>query len=229
MQVNIAKFMQDAGIEEQIYPGKRLVKRCPQPGEYKSHSVVIDWRDPDLFQIKVKAGQSGKVLPPELLKKYPVSFQSPTYVNISVKEEDLNDNEEEQDEDEEGESSASGKGGGKGQKKKKKPETEPEEKKGVLSAFSEVIEGKIPELGKVTEMVVMGMQISERAYERVLDAMTHQIEKGKVVATELLAEGGKFITRYTPPSFMKPKGNENAQYTYDREKIEPMFGAIAPR
>lgn len=232
MKVNISKFVRDAGIEEKIYPGKRIVKKCPQQGEYKSHSVVLDWRNPLILQVNVKAGQSGKDLPADLLKKYPVSFQTPTYVNISVgndtADETGNENGNEEDEGDEGdeESGKSGKGGGgKGMKKK----ADDDRKVGMASAFSKVIEGKIPEAGKITEMVVMGMQISERAFDRVFEVLTHQIEKGKIAATDLLAEAGKFVTRYTPPAFMKPKGNEDAVYKYDRNKIEPMFGVTGPR
>ncbi len=220
MQLNIKKFLADAGIEEQLYPGKRIVKRCPQPGEFKSHSVVLDWRDPDMLRLDVKPGQSGKDLPAELVRKYPVSFQTPTFVKIAIKD-DTGETAED-DEDDEGKS-ASGKGGG-GKRFKKNPE-----KVGMLQAFSKVIEGAIPEAGKITEMVVMGMQVSERAFERVMDALTSQISKGKIAATDLLAEAGKFITRYTPPSFLAPKGNEDAVYKYDRAKTEPMFGAVGPK
>jgi len=62
MQVNVKQFLEEAGITEAFYPGKRLVHSCRQPGEYKSHCVVLDWRNPDKIKIEVKAGLSGKDL-----------------------------------------------------------------------------------------------------------------------------------------------------------------------
>ena len=64
MQVNIQKFLQTCGLDEPLYPGKRVVKKLPQPGEYKSHCVVYDWRDPNKIRIEIKAGLSGKDLLP---------------------------------------------------------------------------------------------------------------------------------------------------------------------
>jgi hypothetical protein len=221
MQVNIKKFLGEAGVDEKMYPGKRAVKKCPQPGEYKSHSVVLDWRVPEVLKIDVKPGQSGKDLPDELVRKYPVCLQTPTFVKIEV----ANDAqaEDSDEEGEEGKTSSGGKGGGRKAKKRSRPA------ENMTDVFSKVIEGKIPEKGRITEMVVMGMQVSERAYERVMEVLKNQISRGKVVATDLLAEAGKFITRYTPPSFMSPKGNEDAVYKYDRQKTEPMFGATIPK
>ena len=84
MQVNIQEFLQTCGLDEPLYPGKRVVKKLPQPGEYKSHCIVYDWRDPAKIRIEVKAGLSGRDLPPKELKKYPVSFQSPTFIELDV-------------------------------------------------------------------------------------------------------------------------------------------------
>lgn len=86
MQVNIKEFLEECGLEEQLYPGKRVVKKLPQPGEHKSHCVVYDWRDPSKIRIEVKAGLSGRDLPPKELKKYPVSFQTPTAIEIDVRQ-----------------------------------------------------------------------------------------------------------------------------------------------
>ena len=47
---------------------------------------------------------------------------------------------------------------------------------------------------------------------------THQIQHAKITATELLASAGELVTKYMPPSFMKPRGDETAKYKYDREK-----------
>ena len=115
MRVNVKKFLEQAGVKEPFYPGKRLVHKMRQTGEYKSHCVVFDWRNPDQIRIEIKAGLSGRDLEPDALKYYPVSFQSPTYVNIDV----VNDNALAliqggvvDDEDEEGAQGSSGKGGG---------------------------------------------------------------------------------------------------------------------
>lgn len=84
MEVNIQEFLETCGLEEPLYPGKRVVKKLPQPGEYKSHCIVYDWRDPDKIRVEIKAGLSGRDLEPKELKKYPVSFQSPTYIELDV-------------------------------------------------------------------------------------------------------------------------------------------------
>ncbi len=86
MQVNIEEFLEQCGLDEPLYPGKKVVKKLPQPGEYKSHCIVYDWRDPDKIRVEVKAGLSGRDLDPKDLKKYPVSFQSPTYIELQVGE-----------------------------------------------------------------------------------------------------------------------------------------------
>lgn len=210
MQVHVKEFLKDIGITEPFYPGKRLVKSLRQPGEFKSHCVVFDWRDPSKIRIELKAGLSGRTLVVEKLKQYPVSFQSPTFFEIEV-----NDNEVEKEEEEGKGKSGSSSGGG--QKKKKKLS----EMNGLMSAaFADMSEGKIPDLGTMKEMVVMGMEIASEAFEAVFDKLKSQISHGKIAATELLAQAGKYITKFTPPAFMKPTGNEDAVYKYDREKNE---------
>ena len=208
MKVNVEKFLKDAGVSEPFYPGKRMVLPCQQTGEFKGHCVVLDWRVSDKIVVEVKPGLSGKTLAPERIKQYPVSFQLPTYVNIEI----VNDNEEEE---EEGSSGARGKSGGGGGKKPAKTLSGLRE---MANAFGEVVEGKIPSLGKITGMVVMGTQIAEQAFGKVFETLTNQIAHAKITATELLAQAGDFVTRYTPPSFLEPKGNEQANYKYDREK-----------
>ncbi len=154
MQVNVKQFLAETGIKEPFYPGKRIIHKCQQPGDYKSHCVIFDWRNPEKIKIEVKAGLSGRDLEPQRLKYYPVCFQTPTFVNIEV----VNDNEE-QDEEEEGK--ASGKGGSGG----KKPKKSLSDMKALASeAFGSVMEGKIPELGGIVEMVVMGTQIAAEGY-----------------------------------------------------------------
>ena len=86
MQVNIQEFLKECGLDEPLYPGKRVVKKLPQPGENKSHCVVYDWRNPDKIRVEVKAGLTGKDLPLKELKKYPVSFQTPTYIEIDTRQ-----------------------------------------------------------------------------------------------------------------------------------------------
>jgi hypothetical protein len=207
MRLNIQEFLQEAEISEAFYPGKKIVKSCRQPGDFKSHCVILDWRNPDKIRIEIKAGLSGKDLEPEQLKYYPISFQSPTFVDIEV----VNDNEEQEDEDEET-GSTKGKGGGGGQKPKKK------KKLGMADAFSSVIEGKIPELGKIVDMMIMGKEIAAEAYGNVMGTLAKQMQHAKICATELMAKAGDFVTKYTPPSFMEAKGDETATYNYDRVK-----------
>ena len=213
MHVQIREFLDHAGVEEAIYPGKRLLVKCPQPGEFKSHCVVIDWKNPALLHLEVKAGLSGHDLKPVEMKKYPVSFQARTYLEIATDQ----DNEE----DEEGRgSSGRGGGGGKAPKMKKLSESG--------GAFHRVVEGKIPELGEIKKMVVMGKEIAREAYGQVMEKLAEQIRNMKIATTDLMAEAGKFVTRYTPPAYMKSRGDEDAKYKYDRIKNEAMFGGSGP-
>jgi len=115
MKLNIKEFLKESGIKEPFYPGKRLVRQCVQTGEFKSHSVVLDWRESEKVRIDIRAGVNGLTLPNDKLKKYPVSFQSPTYVVIEVSNDDVEDEDET-----EGKKGKSG-GGGKGNKKKNRP------------------------------------------------------------------------------------------------------------
>lgn len=212
---NVKNFLKDAGITEPLYPGKRLVQACRQEGQYKSHCVVMDWREQDKLRIELKAGLSGKTLPIEDLKKYPVSFQSPTFIDIEI----VNDNDKEDDEDEEEESKGKSGGGSKGQKKGSKKDASLAEASFAMSkVFGDVMEGKVPELGEIKEMVVMGMKIAEAAYNSVIKSLAKQIAHSKVCGTELLAKANSLVTKFMPPAFMEPKGDETATYKYDREK-----------
>ncbi|MCD8498247.1 MAG: hypothetical protein LRZ85_09410 [Alphaproteobacteria bacterium] len=218
MKVNVQQFLADAGITEPFYPGKRLVQPCRQSGDFKSHCVVLDWRDPERIRIEVKPGLSGKTLAVEQVKQYPVSFQTPTFVEIEVV--DTTKSARTEDDEEEGEEGkARGKSGG-GSKGQKKGRSLSDISDFMNKAFSDIAEGKIPESGKITEMVVMGMQIAQEAFDKVFDKLTQQINHAKVATTDLLAEAGKFITRYTPPAFLQPKGNEDKVYKYDINKNE---------
>ena len=225
MLLNIKKFLKDAGILEKFYPGKRIVKHCKIPGEYKSHCVVFDWQDPETIKLVVKAGLSGKDMDTKDLKKYPVSFQSPTYVEIDVKSKKSDSDKKE--EDEEGKSGKSGKSGGGGKKPTRKKTIDDIEV--IAARFGDSAEGQIPEKGTVKEIVVMGVQIAKEAFETVMAELTKQISHSVIAATELLAKAGSMITRVQPPSFMKPKGDETASYKYDRGKnadigFKPSFG-----
>lgn len=211
MKVSVSEFLRESGIEEPFYPGKRLVQPCRQSGEYKSHCVVFDWRDPDKIVVEVKPGLSGRTLEAEKLKNYPVSFQTPTFVEVEV----LNDNEDDEDEEETKGKGKAG-GGSKGQKKKKLGEMSAL----INKAFTDIAEGRVPDLGEVTKMVVMGMEIASEAFDSVFTAFSAQIKNAQIKTTDLLGKAGKFITKYTPPSFLAPKGNEDAVYKYDVEKNE---------
>lgn len=211
MQVNIKKFLDQAGIKDSFYPGKRLVVPCAQTGEYKSHCLVLDWRDPSKILLRVKPGMSGKDLEPAKIKKYPVSLQTPTYVEIEV----INDNEDDEDSEEETSKGKSG-GSSKGQKTKKKED-------GLMAsmneAFGEALEGKIPELAKIVDMMIMGSQISAKAFGDVFNKLIKQISHLKISPTDLLAEAGQFLKKVKPPSFIEPKAGEqyDEDYKYNRE------------
>ncbi len=207
MKIKIEEFIEKTGLKEPLYPGKRMVQTCAV-GPFKSHCIVYDWRDPDQLIIEIKAGTSGHALPFKELKNYPVSFQADTHVIIEISNR----------EEEEGEG-AKGKAGGSGKRA-------PKEKKS-LTGFMQVAEGKIPDAGQIVEMVVMGKEIAMEAFGQVFEALANQIEKLKISPTDLLAKASNLITKYTPPAFMEAKGDEQATYNYDRDKIGPMFG-ISP-
>jgi hypothetical protein len=220
MLLNIKKFLKEAGITEALYPGKRLVKKCKIPGEYKSHSVIFDWRDPDKLRLEVKAGLSGKDPENKELRKYPVSLQTPTYVEIDMKSEKKSEDEE----GEEGKSSGKSGGGGKQPKMKNLEDVEM-----IAGRFGDSAEGKVPEQGTVREIVVMGLQVAKEAFETIISELAKQINHAVIATTELLAKAGELVTRVQPPSFLKPKGDETAKYKYDREKnadigFRPTFG-----
>lgn len=218
MHVNIQDFIAKAGLDEAFYPGKRVVKPFVQPGEYKSHCMVYDWREASTIRIEIRAGLSGKELEPSELAKYPVSLQSTTFFEIDVKT-GLLSRIEEEDEREDGETGKAGGGSGKSPFKKR-----------ALSSlsFSRAAEGQVASEGALSRIVVMGLEIAKEAYEKVCDKLFTQVSHAKIAATDLAAAAGKMITKYTPPAFMKPKGNENAVYKYNREKNEAMFAGTMP-
>lgn len=212
MQVNVKQFLVDADIKEAVYPGKRIVKKCKQVGEYKNHCVIVDWRDPATITIDIKPGLSGKHLAPEIVKKYPVCFQMPTHVVIDI----TNDNDSDSDDDEEGDGEKSkGKSGGGGKKPAKK---KLEDIEIIAARFGDSAEGDIPASGTIKEMVVMGVEIAKNAFGAAFSELTEQIHHAHLVMTEVLAKAADMVTRVQPPEFMEPKGNETAQYNYDRDK-----------
>ena len=210
MQVNVKQFLEQSGITEPFYPGKRLVHKCQQPGEFKSHCVVLDWRNPDTIRIEVKAGLSGRDLEISKLKNYPVSFQTPTYVDIEI----VNDNDDKEDDEEESKGK-SGKGGGGG----KKPARKLEDVAAFASeAFGKVVDAAAPEVGKIVEMVVMGTKLAQEGYANAMGALAQGMAHMKIGATDLLASAGKLVSKVEPPAFMKPKGDETVKYNYSQEK-----------
>jgi hypothetical protein len=225
MQINIKEFIEQSGLEEPFYPGKRLIKLCPQPGEYKSHCVVYDWRDPAFIRIEIKAGLSGRDMPANDLVKYPVSFQAPSFIEIDVQSGEMRSiDASSDDEDEETGSGSKGKSGG-----GKRPA---QKKKSLLSqsmaSFASAVEGLLPENGVVSQIVIMGKKIAESAYGSVLHKFVTQLEHSKISASDLMAAAGKLVTKFTPPAFLKPKGDETKVYKYNREKNEVMFSGMTP-
>lgn len=224
MQVNIKEYLNETGLEEQMYPGKRVVKKLPQPGEHKSHCVVYDWRAPDTLRIDIKAGLSGKDLNRKDLGKYPISFQAPTYLEIDTSDAH-NQNAaieatDEEEGDEEGEEGSSGKGGGGGKK--------PAMKKNMFAAFSNVVEGRIAELGEVKKLVVMGKEIAKEAFGSVMKVIAAQIKNAAVVPVNILASVTK-VTVATPGGRAL---NELAQGQIEgadvKYKPKDMFGVGGP-
>ena len=207
MRVNVKEFLNQAGVTEAFYPGKRMVHMCRQPGEFKSHCIVLDWRDPGKIRMELKAGLTGKTLEPKDLKYYPLTLQSPTYVDIEV----INDNTGSKDDEEESSSRGSASGGG-GKQPAKKPLSL------MSKAFETVTEGQIPSVGKIVDMMVMGVKVAAEKYGNVMGVLAKQMAHAKIAVTDLLAQTGDFITKYTPPSFMLPTGDEKKLYKYDREK-----------
>lgn len=200
MKVNIKDFLADADIGEALYPGKRFVKHCKQVGEFKSHCVVFDWRNPKELVVEVKPGMTGRHLAPEVTKKYPVCFQMPTYVKIAV----TNDNEDDEDEEESKGKGSQSSGGGGGKKPAKKRTLDEIEL--IAERFGSSASGKVPVLGKISEMMVMGVKIAKDALKNTFVELGRQIGHAKVSATEILSKAGSFVTRVQPPSFFKTKG-----------------------
>ena len=225
MQVSIAELVESAGFEsEEFYPGKRLVKKYQLTGQYKSHCVVMNWFDPAIVHVELKAGLTGKDLDPQDLKNYPVSFQAPTYLDIRIGNE-TNENSDKDDEsdDDDDEEEVTGKSGGGGGKKLAKKELD--EDNLALDAFGKVTEGVIPEGGAIEKFVIMGKEIAQEAFASAFENLKEQLTQTKVMAMDLMKGVADLITRATPGGGLEAKGDEAINYMYDLEKNGPMFGA----
>ena len=214
MKINLKEFLEQSKIGDSLYPGKRVVKPCTQAGEFKSHCVVFDWRNPQELLVEIKPGLTGKQVAPEMVRKYPVCFQMPTFIKIAV----TNDNSDNEDEESESGRQGSGSGSGGGGKKPARKKRSLEEIELISGRFGDSVEGKIPALGKVTEMMVMGVKIAKDAFQNTFAELSRQISNAKVSATEILAKAGNFVKRVQPPSYVQPKGDETIKYNYDRLK-----------
>lgn len=214
MQIDIQAFLNDADVQEELYPGKKIVKPCKIVGGYKNHCVVIDWRDPREIKIDVRPGLTGQQIIPEVIKEYPVCLQNPTSVKITVGNVHLlRDDDQEEDDSEDGSRGKSGSGGG------QKPIRKKLEDIALIAArFGDEAQGNIPKKGEITDMVVMGVQIAKEAFGNAFATMTNQIKHAHISATEILSQAADFVKRVTPPSYVTPKGDETINYKYDRNK-----------
>jgi hypothetical protein len=212
MRLKITDLLERLGLAaETLYWGKRLVKPLPQPGAFKSHSVVAHWVVPERIRIDLRAGLSGKTLTGKDLAQYPLPFQTETFFEFAVEDDDAKDKKD-------GKGKA-GSGGGAALRKKKDDL--------LTGFFAQAQDQSLPTHAQLARGVVMGMEIGKNALENVFDLFCQQLQAAKVLASDLLASAGKTITRYTPPPFMSPRGDEHKVYKYDRAKNETMFG-VAP-
>lgn len=219
MQVNIQELVQETGLNEQLYPGKKLVKKYVQPGEYKSHCVAFDWRSSDLLRIELKAGLTGRTMDLKDLKNYPISYQAPTYLELITS--DKNDNIEDEEDETEGKSSG-GSGG-------KKPAAKKLEESALsLNAFDKANEGEVPESGKIEKFVVMGKELAPEAFAQAFESFKEQLHQTKVMAMDIMKNVTDIIKKATPGGGLEAKGNESVKYKYDSEKTAGLFGAMSP-
>jgi hypothetical protein len=215
MKVDVKELLTSAGLEnEGFYPGKRIVRKYAQHGEYKSHCAVFEWHDGKIL-FEVKAGMTGRTLDAKELKKYPVSFQARTYLEIET----AND-------DDEGEEGSKGKSGGGG----KKPAVKKLEESGLSSmgAFSKMADGAVSTLGEVKKFVIMGKEIAKEAYAQAFENLKVQLAQTKIMAMDLMKGVSDIIHKATPGGGLAARGDEDIKYKYDAEKTAPMFGGMAP-
>lgn len=218
MQVNIQELVKETGLNEQLYPGKKLVKKYTQPGEYKSHCVTFDWRSSDLLRVELKAGLTGRNMDISDLKNYPVSYQAPTFIELIT-----NDNVENVEEEDETEGKGTSGGGG------KKPTTKKLEDSDIsLNAFDKVTEGKVAELGNIEKFVVMGKELGQEAFAQAFENFKEQLHQTKVMAMDVMKSVNNIIQKVTPGGGLEAKGDESVKYKYDSEKTAYLFGAMSP-
>ena len=211
MKVDVKDLLESAGLkDEAFYPGKRVVKKFVQHGEHKSHCAVFEWHD-DQIVVELKAGMNGRTLDAKELKKYPVSFQARTYLEIETDEE----------EDEEGSRGKSGGGG-------KKPAMKKHEESLSLGAFSKMAEGAVSTLGEIKKFVIMGKEIAREAYAQAFENLKVQLAQTKVMAMDLMKDVTNIIHKATPGGGLAARGDESIKYKYDAEKTAPMFGGLTP-
>jgi len=218
MKVNVAELLQDAGLkDETFYPGKKLVKKYPQHGEYKSHCVVFDWHDSSNLRVEIKAGMSGHTLDAKELRHYPVSFQAATYMDIKADNDD-------KEEDEDG-SGARGKSGGGGKKPARKGDIETDVS---LKSFGRLADGIVSLSGEIQKFVVMGKEIAKEGYAQALANLKVQLAQTKIMAIDLMNGVADIIKKATPGGGLEARGDESIKYKYDAEKTGPMFGGLTP-
>lgn len=209
--VNIIEMLKNIGIKDTVfYWGKRIVKSLPQPGSFKNHAVIANWIEPEKIRLELRAGLTGKTLSAKELANYPLQFQSETFFELEV--------EDDETQDDKGRAGKGGKGSASHAFKRRDPDA-------LRNSFWDARSEKVATTARLTRGVVMGMEIGKNILEKVFDQFCEQVRHARVLATDLLASAGKAITRYTPPPFMAPRGDENKVYKYDREKNETMFGA----
>ncbi len=221
MQVNVQELVKKSGLNEKIYPGKKLVKKYVQPGEFKNHCVAFDWRS-DVLRVELKAGMTGRDLDQKDLKNYPVSYQAPTFLElvsndlIEAKDSDIEDEEEDE---------TKGKSGGGG----KKPATKKLEDSQIsLSAFDKVTEGLIPEMAEIQKFVVMGKELAQEAFAQAFENLKEQLHQTKVMAMNIMKGVNDIIKKATPGGGLQAKGDESINYQYDTDRNAGLFGGMAP-
>ncbi len=218
MKVDVKDLLKSAGLEDEaFYPGKRVVKKFIQHGEHKSHCWVMDWHD-NVVHAELKAGMNGTTLDAKELRKFPVSFQARTYLDIEM-------DEEEKDDDEDDGEGSKGKSGGGG----KKPAVHLQDSDlSSMGAFAKMAEGMVDTLGDIKKFVIMGKEIAKEGYAQALENLKVQLAQTKVMAMDLMKDVADIIHKATPGGGLEARGDETIKYRYDAEKTAPMFGGLTP-
>ncbi len=216
MKVDVRDLLKNAGLEDEaFYPGKRVVKKFIQHGENKSHCAVFEWHD-NIVHVELKAGMNGMTLDPKELRKFPVSFQARTYLDIETAAND------EDDEDGEGSKGKSGGGG-------KKPAVNLQDSDlSSMGAFAKMAEGAVDTLGEIKKFVIMGKEIGKEAYAQAFENLKEQLSQTKIMVMDLMKDVVDIIHKATPGGGLVAKGDETIKYKYDAERTAPMFGGMTP-